>query len=119
MPENLETLKQELLNDHWRHRYNWKGVSPVKLAEMYGCSADDVRSVMFEIQKEHPKPKGNPKKATCKYCNAEIVWIGKHPCDPPVLKGVTADEKVHSFRQSHFATCPHSDTARRKNVRHS
>jgi len=110
----LETLKQELLDDHWRHCYSWKGLSPVKIAKQQGCSADDVRSLMFEIQKENPpKPKEtNHRKSTCKYCGAEIVWIGKHPCDPPVLKGVTADGKVHAFRQSHFATCPRANQAR-------
>lgn len=113
MPENLDNLKQDLLNDHWKHVYNWAGISVQKLSERYDCSMDDVRSVMFEIQKTHPRPKRNPKKATCKYCDAEIVWIGKHPCDPPVLKGVTADEKVHSFRQSHFATCPYRNEARK------
>ena len=57
MGRHIEELRQELLNDHWRHCYNWKGVSPVKLAKMRGCSADDVRSLMFDIQKAHPKPK--------------------------------------------------------------
>lgn len=113
---SLETLKQELLDDHWRHCYSWKGLSPVKIAKQHGCSPDDVRSLMFEIQKENPpKPKANHRKSTCKYCGAEIVWIGKHPCDPPVLKGVTADEKVHAFRQSHFATCPRANQARKGN----
>ena len=113
-PTNLEMLKQDLLDGHWLQRYNWKGLSPVKIAEQRGCSADDVRSLMFEIQKENPpKPKKNRRKSTCKYCGAEIVWIGTHPCDPPVLKGVTADEKVHTFRQSHFATCPRANQARK------
>ena len=48
MSSNIEELRQELLNDHWRHCYNWKGVSPVKLAKMYKCSADDVRSLMCQ-----------------------------------------------------------------------
>ena len=55
MGRHIEELRQELLNDHWRHCYNWKGVSPVKLAKMYKCSADDVRSLMFDIQKAHPR----------------------------------------------------------------
>lgn len=113
MGKNIEALRQELLDDHWLHAYSWKGLSPVKLAKAYKCSADDVRSLMFDIQKAHPKPLKNATQDTCKYCGAPIVWIGKHPCDPPVLKGVTADEKVHSFRQSHFATCPYRNQARR------
>ncbi|MDE0401289.1 MAG: hypothetical protein OXL96_26120 [Candidatus Poribacteria bacterium] len=57
MGRHIEELCQELLNDHWRHCYNWKEVSPVKLAKMRGCSADDVRSLMLDIQKAHPKPR--------------------------------------------------------------
>lgn len=110
----LETLKQELLDDHWRHCYSWKGLSPVKIAAQQGCSPDDVRSLMFEIQKTHPKPKGNSYgKGTCKYCGAAVVWIGEYICDPPVLKGITADGRWHSFRQSHFATCPRANQARK------
>lgn len=114
-PTNLEMLKQDLLDGHWLQRYNWKGLSPVKIAEQRGCSADDVRSLMFEIQKENPpKPKGNAYgKGTCKYCGAEVVWIGEYICDPPVLKGITADGRWHSFRQSHFATCTQANQARK------
>ena len=111
---DMEMLKQELLDDHWRHCYSWKGLSPVKIAEQQGCSADAVRSLMFEIQKAHPKPKENHRKSTCKYCGAAVVWIGEYICDPPVLKGIAADGKVHAFRQSHFATCTRADQARRQ-----
>ena len=127
MPANLDTLKNDLLNDHWKHAYNWAGISIRKLSERYSCSMDDVRHAMTRIAQEHPPPKSkakverevspqpsgcrdlpstlNSEETTCKSCFAPIVWIGKHPCDPPVLKVVTADGKVHTARGSHFATC--------------
>ena len=118
MPENLKTLKQELLDDHWRECYSWKGLSPVKIAEQRGCSADDVRALMFEIQKEHPPPKTKQKHngtntGTCKYCGAAVVWIGEYICDPPVIKGIDAVGNRHTVRQSHFATCPRASQARK------
>ena len=114
MPANLDTLKNDLLNDHWKHAYNWAGISIRKLSERYSCSMDDVRQVMMQIAKENPKPKAMPNEGQCKSCFAPIVWIGKHPCDPPVLKVVTADGKVHTARGSHFATCPQADQHRKR-----
>lgn len=113
MDQNLDNLKNELLNDHWKHAYNWAGMSIGKLSERYNCSMDDVRHVMARIAQEHPKPKAKANEDTCKTCFAPIVWIGKHPCDPPVIKGVDAAGKVHAVRQSHFVTCPQADQHRK------
>ena len=72
---------------------------------------NDVQKVMAQIQRKHPKPKGS---GTCDSCGAPIVWIGRHTCNPPILKGVTADVKVHSFRESLFVTCPNANNHRKK-----
>ena len=48
----------------------------------------------------------------CGQCGAEVVWVvmaqtGKRmPCDPKLLRVVSADGIVYSGRESHFATCP-------------
>ena len=39
---------------------------------------NDVRKVMAQIQRKHPKPKGS---GTCDSCGAPIVWIGRHTCN--------------------------------------
>ena len=55
MSRNLDALKTDLLDDHWKHVYNWAGLSIRKLSERYDCSMDDVRHAMAQIAKEHPK----------------------------------------------------------------
>lgn len=82
----------------------------MQVADAHACSADYVRRVMGLIQKEFPKPTPkHPNESRCKSCGAPIVWMGKHPCDIPILKGVTADGQVHRFRQLHSETCPDAD----------
>lgn len=110
---HLMQLKDDLYKNHWREQYNWHGVSISKLATHYNCSEDHVRQAMIELQQENPKPKATPQKDKCKSCNAPIVWMEKHPFDPPVIKGMDAAGKWHTVRQSHFASCPHADQHRK------
>ena len=63
-----------------------------------------VRATMYEIAQEHPKAK--PKQwneTTCDTCGDPIIFINNHPCNPKVFKVVTADGKVVTGRESHFA----------------
>ena len=75
--------------------------------------------------------------AKCRGCKAEIVWVGKIPCNPDLImyrekkgakgKAVTPNGEVISCvfegdinkatgmgYVSHFATCPAADQFRRK-----
>lgn len=114
MNNNMHDLKQDLTKEHWKYNFNWTGLSIDKIAKRYNCSMDDVRRIMAAIEREHPKPRRRSKNDKCETCRAPIVWIGEHPCDPPIFKGVDATEKVHTVRQSHLASCPQADRHRKE-----
>ena len=97
-------LYTELCDEHWRIEYNWKGVDPAKVADRHYCSADYVRRVMVEIEKDHPKPK-QTNASTCKVCGAPVIYLGDHACDPTVFKGVSADGILQTIRFPHANTC--------------
>ena len=103
---NLSDLKTDLFNNHWKKRHNWAGISIRKYAEKYNCSMDVVRATMYEIAQEHPKAKRKQwNETTCDSCGDPIIFINKHPCNPRIFKVVTAEGKVVTGRESHFATC--------------
>jgi len=102
--EPIKDLYTELLDDHWRHAYKWNGIDPAYMAERHTCSLGYVRRVMLQIEKDHPKPRQS-NVAICESCGADVVYIGGHACDPPVLKAVCADGTTQSVRLPHHRTC--------------
>ena len=121
----LNALRRDLYYDHWGHKdspYTWDGIDPAELAIEYNCSEKEVKKVMASIAQQHPNPKKSkekklaeaaPNNGDCRSCGAPIVWIDKHPCDPAIVKGVSADGSIQSVRISHFATCPDADKWRK------
>ena len=107
MRKQPQNVKEQLLDSHWRHVYNWDDVNDNVLdylATRWQCSVAYIKSVMREIEREHPKPKQTHRNAdTCRKCGQPIVWIGKHACNPTVVNAVLADESMHSVRLPH--TC--------------
>lgn len=95
---------------HWTRHFSWSGISPMRVADDFGCSAEYVRTVMRGIEKVNLKPvPKHPKQKTCKYCSEPIIFLGKHACNIRVIKGVAIDEKVQAFRQLHRDTCTESN----------
>ena len=95
---------------HWTRAFNWSGISPMRVADEYECSAEYVRTVMRAIETTHLKPlPAHPKQKTCKYCSEPIIFVGKHACNIPVIKGVAIDEKIQTFRQLHCYTCKRAE----------
>ena len=54
-----EQVYQELRIDHWEQVYNWNDVEALieVAARRAGCSVDELRQIMREIEKKHPKPR--------------------------------------------------------------
>jgi hypothetical protein len=60
--------------------------------------------------------------ATCRSCGAEIVWgMTAHgtaiPLNPRLLTVIDEAGRVVRGRESHFATCPHAPTHRKREAR--
>ena len=97
-------LKTDLLENHWRKRYNWNEIDDRifdHLASVWQCSVGYIKSVMREIEREYPKPK-HKNAATCPKCGQTVIYIGKHACEPTVVNFVAADEKIHKGRMPHI-----------------
>ena len=116
-----DVIFEELLEDHWRHAYTWRGLKMDWLLERYEQPREAILSIMREIAHTHPSPEYPLAQTTCKSCGMGIVFMQddqkqkSHPCDPQVRKilgGV--DRKFHEGRESHFASCPDADWWRQK-----
>ena len=113
-------MRTELTDDHWLVYYDWLNADPVRLSERYHCTPKQVEEMMRRIERENPKPKDfeskdetlakkSPNGDTCEFCELPIVWIDQQPCNPAILKFVTADGKIATGRESHKETCPHAN----------
>ena len=110
---------EELLENHWRHVYSWRGLEMAFLIKRYKQPRDTILSILREVAHTHPSPDFSTK-TTCKSCGMAIVFMHdelknkSHPCDPRVRKILGVDRRWHEGRESHFASCPDAEWWRGK-----
>lgn len=110
---------EELLENHWRHVYSWRGLEMDALIKRYELPRAEILSILCEIAHTHPSP-DYPAKTTCKSCGMAIVFMRderknkSHPCDPKRRKILGVDGQFHEGRESHFASCPDAEWWRGK-----
>lgn len=58
--QNLRELKRELIEDHWKHVYNWNDFTErviFLIARRHRCAQQQVRDAMQVIERQYPKPR--------------------------------------------------------------
>lgn len=119
MTTKLEEVKDEILNDHWRWSYSWRGVQLELLEKRYKLPRKEILSIMREIAHSLDPPGESIKKLPrCRSCGMRIVW-GKSeegkaiPLDPRILHIISAQGQRVSGRESHFVSCPNAEGHRK------
>ena len=105
---------EELLENHWRHTYSWRGLEMASLIERYEQPRETILSILREVAHTYPHP-DYPSKTTCRSCGMAIVFMfndekqKSHPCDPKVRRILGMDRRFHDGRESHYASCPDAE----------
>ena len=115
----LSEIKDEILNDHWRWSYSWRGVQLDLLEKRYNRSGAEILSILREIAHSLDPPDAEIKRLPrCRSCGMRIVW-GKSengktiPLDPKILHIISAQGQRVSGRESHFVSCPNAEGHRK------
>ena len=115
----ISALERDMTYEHWLpndspHAYTWKGFDVDVVAAHYNVKPSQVREIMKAITAKYPPStpdtnaelaKKSPSGDTCDKCGEPIVWVQFQPCNPRIIRGVSADGNRHTVRENHRETC--------------
>ena len=115
----ISAMERDITTKHWLPNdselsYTWHTLNVEEVAAHYHTSQKTVRETLKRIEAKYPKPvpdtaaelaRNSPSGDTCDKCGEPIVWVQFQPCNPRVIRGVSADGNRHTVRENHRETC--------------